>query len=251
MLRRCVVVSAAVVAAHTGLACATNYTIDWLDMSPTTAGQPVPNNSSFFLAGLGNVTVSYSIPGTFTHARTVDASLQNGSVTSGPDTYSWAGHELFGATLTGASTAQSWDITYTFSGPVSAGSLYLGIAGLGATTQSPSGAGATVATVLQNGTFIGDYAGNPANNWGPTLFTGGPGVFLMQNSLAAPGGQNPHWNSQLGIVRIDDVVSSLTVRFNQLPGDGCGVNLGYVVPAPGAMALLGLAGLGCGGRRRR
>ena len=231
-----------------GSALASNVTIDWLDMSPTPFGSPVPNNSNYFLAGVGNVNVAYSIPPAYTHGRITNPSLQNGSVTNGPNTYQWAGHELFAATASSTSAFSSWDITFTFPSTLNAGDLYVGIAGLGATTQSPFGAGASVATVLQNGTFIGDYAGSPANNWGPTQFVGGPGVFTMQNSLAAPGGIDPHWNSQLGIVRIDDAVSSLTVRFNQLTGDGVGVNIG-VVPAPGTAVLLGLAGLTL--RRRR
>lgn len=247
MLLRPLAASAVALAAQS--ASASTFTIDWLDMSPTVLGTSVPNNSNYFLAGIGNVNVSYNIPAAYFNARTTNASLQNGSVTNGPNTYSWAGHETFAATANATSLSSSWDITFTFSSTVSAGQLYLGIVGLGATTQSPFGAGASVATVLQNGTFIGDYAGSPANNWGPTQFNGGPGIFTMQNSLAAPGGIDPHWNSQLGIVRIDDAVSSITVRFNQLTGDGVGVNIG-VVPAPSAAALIGLGGLMAARRRR-
>ena len=229
-------------------AAATNYTIDWLDMGPTLFGNTVPNNSNYFLAGVGNVNVTYSIPGGYSQARLINTSLQNGSVTSGPDTYSWANHEFFGATNLGTA-ASSWDVTYTFSNTVNAGDLYVGVFGLGATTQSPSGAGATVATVLQNGTFIGDYAGSPVNNWGATQFAGGAGIFTMQNSVAAPGGIDPHWNSQLGIVRIDDALNSITIRMSQLPGDGVGVNIG-VVPTPGTAVLAALGGLTATRRRR-
>lgn len=247
MNRTAAVISAMVIVAPA--ASASTLNIDWLDMGPTLFGSPVPNSSNYFLTGVGNVNVSYSIPGSYNHARTTNASLQNGSVVSGPNTYTWSAHELFAATPISATATTSWDITFTFSSTVNAGDLYLGVAGLGATTQSPSGAGASIATVLQNGTFIGDYAGSPANNWGPTQFTGGPGVFSLQNSLAAPGGADPHWNSQLAIVRIDDAVTSLTVRFTQLPGDGVGLNIGYV-PAPGTVALCAIAGLATTRRRR-
>jgi hypothetical protein len=247
MLLRTIAISTVVLGVQA--AAASTLTIDWLDMSPTLFGTSVPNNSNYFLAGIGNVNVSYNIPAAYNHARTTNPSLQNGSVTSGPNTYAWGAHELFAATASSTSASSSWDITFTFSSTVNAGDLYLGIVGLGATTQSPFGAGASVATVLQNGTFIGDYAGAPANNWGPTQFAGGPGIFTMQNSLAAPGGIDPHWNSQLGIVRIDDAVNSLTVRFNQLTGDGVGLNIG-VVPAPNTAVLIGLGGLTAFRRRR-
>ncbi len=247
MLRQ--IIAGSVLGLATTAAAADTFVIDWLDMSPTPFGSSVPNNSNYILPGLGAVNVSYTIPSVYNHARTTNPSLQNGSVVSGPDTWNWTDHELFAATPVSATAATSWNITFTFASTVSPGQIYLGVAGLGATTQSPSGAGATVATVLQNGTFLADYAGSPANNWGPTLFTPGPGVFTMQNSLAAPGGADPHWNSQLGIVRIDDAISSLTVRFDQLPGDGVGVNIGYV-PAPAAATTLALAGLTLSRRRR-
>lgn len=44
--------------------------------------------------------------------------------------------------------------------------------------------------------------------------------------VTGAGGVDPHWNTPLGVVRIDDPVSSLTVIFNQLRGDGVGVNIG-------------------------
>lgn len=231
-----------------GSASATVFTIDWLDMSPTPFGNSIPNNSNYFLPGLGNVNVTYNISANFTHARTTDGSLQNGSIPFGPDTYQWGAHEIYGAVLqTGPDplVPVPWDITFTFSGPVPAGAIYVGVAGLGSTTSF--GGGSTVATVNQNGTFIGDEDGG--NNWGATQFTGGPGTFSMQNSLSAPGGVDPHWNSALGVVRIDDVVSSITVNFSHIRGDGAGVNIGYI-PAPASSVLIGLGGLAALRRRR-
>jgi MYXO-CTERM domain-containing protein len=72
----------------------------------------------------------------------------------------------------------------------------------------------------------------------------------MQNSVTGLGGQNPHWNTELGLVKIMDPISSLTVRFSQLSGDGVGLNIASVVPTPGAAALAGIASL-AGLRRRR
>ena len=224
------------------------FSITWLDQSPTALNSPVPNNSNFFLPGAGNVNVTYSIPSTFIHGRQQNGSLMAGNVTLGPDTWAWTNHEQFAATLLSGPdplVPVAWDITYTFTGTLPAGSLVVGVAGLGRTDSF--GGGASVATVNQNGTFLGDWDGS--NNWGPTQFTGGVGTFSMQNSLSGLGGADPHWNTPLGVVRIDDAVSSITVRFAHIRGDGVGVNIGFV-PSPAAASMLGLAGLAATRRRR-
>ena len=99
--------------------------------------------------------------------------------------------------------------------------VYVGASGMGRRRAL----GATVVTVNQNGTFLGDWSGG--GNYGPTQLTGGAGVFQMQNSLTGPGGQDPWWNTPLGVVRIDDAISSLTVNFSQIRGDGIGFNIGF------------------------
>lgn len=227
---------------------AANFSLNWLQMAPTPFGSSVPNNSVFNLPGVGPVTVSYTIPTTFSHARFQNSVYYPGNVVAGPDTYTWATHEGFGATnLTPAPAfISSWDITYTFTNTLAPGTIVLGVSGLGA-TNAPV-VGATVATVLQNGLFLGDHISG--QNFGATQFNPGVGQFSMQNSVTGPGGQNPHWNSELGLVKIMDPISSLTVRFSQLSGDGVGVNIASVVPTPGAVALGGLAGLAAMRRRR-
>jgi len=228
---------------------AINYTIDWLNMSPTAFGSTVPNNSTYNLTGVGNVTISYAYPSYFTQSRGQTAQLITGNVNFAGDNYAWTNNEMFG-TVFGVGPDPlvpiPWTITYTFQNPVAAGSLFLGVAGLGQT--SSFGGGATIATVNQNGTFLGDWAGG--GPWGPTQYTGGPGTFQMQNSLTGSGGLDPWWNTPLGVVRIDDTVSSLTVNMSQIRGDGVGLNIGYAVPGPGAAALLGLGGLVAARRRR-
>ncbi|HVZ93488.1 MAG TPA: hypothetical protein VG797_03160 [Phycisphaerales bacterium] len=229
---------------------AANYTLNWLDHSPVTFGTQVPNNSNYFLPGIGNVNITYSMPTSFVQSRTQNGFFIPGSVTSGPDTYSWTTHEMFGMTSLAPpqpTLSQSWNITYTFPGVVPAGTLILGVAGLGSTTSF--GGGDTTATVLQNGQFLGDFVS--AGNYGATQFNGGPGVFSMQNSVTGAGGQDPWWNTQLGLVTIMDPVSSLTIRVNQLSGDGIGLNIASIVPTPGAGALAGVAGLLTLRRRRR
>lgn len=233
--------------AVTHSAMAANFTINWLDMSPTPFGTSVPNNSVFNLAGIGQVTVTYSIPSGFTDARGTNAFFDNGSVQSGM--YSWSNYEWFGTTNHVASdpvVTTPWRITYTFANTVNAGDLVVGVVGLGSTTSF--GGGDSTATVNQNGAFLGDFSSG--GNFGPTMFTGGVGTFTMQNSLSAPGGADPHWNTPLGVVLINDSVSSITVDFAQLSGDGVGVNIGAVVPPPGALATMAVGGLVALRRRR-
>lgn len=231
---------------------AANVGIDWLTMSPPAYGTSVPNGSVYFLAGVGNVTVTYSFPpNTFTDVRLDNPLLTTGNVVSGPDTYSWTDFEMFAATNNIPADPISgvpWRLTFTFPSTVAANQIYVGVAGLGQTTSF--GGGASTATVNQNGTFLGDWSGG--GNYGPTQYTGGAGTFSMQNSLTGAGGADPWWNSQLGIVKINDAVSSITIDFAHIPGDGVGANIGFAgVPTPSAIALLGLGGLLGKSRRRR
>lgn len=230
-------------------ALAVNYSLNWLDHSPVAFGNTIPNNSNYFLPGVGNVNITYSIPATFVHNRGQNANYANGNVTSGADNYAWTNHEYFGATSFAPTppAAASWDITYTFSGTLAPGTIILGVAGLGRTTSN--GGGMSTATVFQNGLSLGDW--NSPANWGATQYTGGPGTFTMNNSVAGAGGADPWWNSELHLVKIMDPISSLTVRFSQLSGDGLSLNIASFVPTPGAMALTGLAGLTALRRRRR
>jgi MYXO-CTERM domain-containing protein len=203
---------------------------------------------------LGNVQVTYAADADFTEARFNAATLQNGSIPFGSDTYQWGPQECLARTNWGFSgnLNTAWTVTYTFSGTIPAGTIALDVQGLGRRDPDPGvppGAYISVATVNQNGTFIGDYING--NNWGATQFTGGVGTFSMQNSLSGPGGQDPWWNTGLGLVRIDDPISSLTVHIQQTAGDGVGVNIGAITPTPGSAALLGLGGLVAGRRRRR
>lgn len=231
----CAILSLALVA---GTVSAVN--IDWLNMSPTPFGSSVPNNSVFTLPGVGNVTVTYTMPQTFADSRAQNPLLQNGNVPG----YSWSAHEMFGATSNAPNppaTPTQWQITYTFTGTVPANSLVVGVAGLGRT--SSYGGVMSTAKVNQNGSFLGDWTGG--GNYGATQFISGPGTFTMQNSVTNFGGADPWWNSALGVVGIQDPVSSLTIIIDQIPGDGLGVNIGSVVPEPGTVLLIvsGLLGL--------
>lgn len=231
---------------------AANVNIDWLTMAPPSYGTSVPNGSVYNLVGVGNVTVTYSFPqGFFTDARVDNPLLTTGNVTSGPDTYTWNDFEMFAATNNVPAdpiVQVPWRVTFTFPSTQAANSIYVGVAGLGRTTSF--GGGATTATVNQNGTFLGDWSGG--GNYGATQYIGGAGTFTMMNSVTGAGGADPWWNSQLGVVQINDAVSSITVDFAHIAGDGAGANIGFAaVPAPGALALLAMAGIVTGSRRRR
>lgn len=228
---------------------AVNYSLNWLDHSPVPMGTPVPNNSTYFLPGVGNVNITYSIPPTYVHSRFQNGLLFPGNVTSGSDNYAWTNHEMFAATSFAPAPplASSWNITYTFPGVQAPGTIILGVAGLGATTSF--GGGASTATVLQNGLSLGDFVSG--GGYGATQYTGGAGVFSMQNSVTGAGGADPWWNTELHLVKIMDPVSSFTVRFSQLRGDGLGLNIASFVPTPGAAMLAGLAGLVALRRRRK
>lgn len=224
--------------------------IDWLTMSPPAIGSQIPNGSVYNLPGVGPVTVTYSIPSTFNHARGNNPLLTAGNVVSGPDTYTWSDWELFGATLLSGPdplVPVSWRLTFSWSTPIPANQIYVGVAGLGRTTSF--GGGMTTATVNQNGTFLGDYTGG--GNFGLNQFTGGPGTFTLNNSVTGLGGIDPHWNTALGVVQISDSnLTSITIDFSHIRGDGAGANIGFAIPAPGAGAIVALAGLFASRRRR-
>ncbi|HKQ56306.1 MAG TPA: hypothetical protein VJY35_00445 [Candidatus Eisenbacteria bacterium] len=199
--------------------------VSWLDMSPTAYGSAVPNNSVINVPGVGNVTITYSIPANVTHVRQAGGAFVAGNI----GTTSWTNYEAFSTIFTDGPdplVPVTWSITYTFPSTLPAGTVYFGSIGLGQT--SSFGGGASVFTVNQNSTFLGDWTdGGP---WGPTQYTGG---FSVQNSLTGSGGQNPWWNTPLGVVRIDDAVSSLTVNCSQIRGDGIAENIGFAVePTP-------------------
>lgn len=246
--------SAGLIAAFgTSLSSAANYTVDWMSLAPTPFGNAPPFSSFYNLPGVGTVQMTYSANPDFSEVRLQEPQLASGSVPYGSDTYSWTNHEFLGRTNLAFSGVlnSSWFVTYTFPGTVPAGQLILGVQGLGRRDPLPGENPLdciTTATVLQNGTHLGDYTG--ALNVGPTLFSPSAGMFTMMNSLTGPGGQDPWWNTGLALVRIDDAVSSLTVRFDQTSGDGVGVNIG-VIPEPASAALLGAGGLLALGFRRR
>jgi len=211
-------------------------TINWLSMSPVGFNATVPNNSNYNLPGVGMVNITYTLPAIFTQSRFTFLPYTNGNISAGA--FNWTAYEFLGVVNSfSANAAAEWRVTYSFPSPQAANTIFVGISGLG--RRSDNGGTMTVARVNQNGTFLGDWVSG--GNYGPSQYTGGSGFFTMINSLSGPRGVDPWWNSELGVVRINDAVSSLTVIFNQLPGDGVGVNIGFAPAAFGACAIADVA----------
>lgn len=207
-----------------GPVAAATIPITWLDMSPTAVGSPVPSGSIIYVAGIGNITVTHSIPAHWSHTRAVLPPYVAGNVVSGPDTYPWINYEMFSTIFTaGELGPETATITYTFPTQLPAGYVFVGAVGLGATTSF--GGGISTTTVNQNGTYLGEFVGDATA--GATQFLGGAGTFTLQNSVTGAGGANPWWNTNLGVVRIDDALTSLTVIQSGLRGDGIAFNIGF------------------------
>ena len=218
--------AAAAVTAIPSTAAAAVIPITWLDMSPTAFGSPVPNASVFNVPGVGNVTVTHSIPAHWTQTRTQNPGFTSGSVSFGPDSYPWTNYEYFGTIFTpGLLGPEVGTITYTFPSTLPAGSVFVGPLGLGATLSF--GGGTSTTRVGQNGTYLGDFVGDVTA--GASQYIGGVGSFTVMNSVTGNGGANPWWNTNLAVVRVDDAVSSVTVFQTQLRGDGIGVNIGFAI----------------------
>lgn len=229
------------------------YTVNWMQMTPTPFNTAPPFSGIYNLPGIGNVQMTYTPDSDFAESRLAVPALQNGSVNFAGDTYSWGPQEVLARTNWGFSGLlnSSWTVTYTFPNTIPAGDLILGVTGLGRRNANPYENPADTITTLsvqQNGTHFGDWTG--AQNWGPSLFTPAAGSFSMVNSMTGFGGADPWWNTGLALVRIDDAVSSLTVRIDQTSGDGMGVNIG-VIPEPGTLGLLLIGGACTLLRRRR
>jgi hypothetical protein len=218
------------------------YNVDWMQMIPTPIGSPPPFTGTYNLPGVGAVQMTYTGPlSDFAEARFQNINIVSGSVAYGGDTYNWTNNEMLARTNWAYSGIlnTSWQVTYTFANAIPAGQLILGVSGLGRRDPQPNENPLdciSTASVFQSGTHLGDWTN--AQNWGATSFSGGFGSFSMTNSVSGPGGADPWWNTGLALVRIDDTISSLTVRFNHTAGDGLGVNLGVIVPEPSTLALL-------------
>jgi hypothetical protein len=244
-------------------------TIDWLSYAPTpTTGFTAPAQTTYPASSspYGAVSLSYTpvSGGTITGVNT-PTTMANGSIAS--NAYAWGTVENFGRTVTQTTDPlnQNWSVTYSFANPMQSGqSLFLGIGGLGkrdANAAEPPGVKASIVNVTSPGsfTFLGEY--DNSNQYAPTTSTILNNTTLTaslraENSLSAPGGLNPNWNTMWAVYEYKALgtVGSITFDVDQTRGDGLGLNIGFTAPVPephtyGLMAL-GLAMLGFKLRRR-
>lgn len=234
--------------------------IDWLSYAPTpTTGFTAPTQGLY--AGpssntYGPINLSYSttVSSGMVTGVLLPGMMQNGNVAS--NAYNWGNAETFSRTSTSPSDPinQTWTVTYGFGTAMQLGdSLMLGIMGLGKRDANPGevpGGQASIVTVNSPGTFtfLGEY--DSSGLFAPTMSTITPNQLIAENSLSAPGGLNPNWNTKWAVYRYDAnaTVNSLTFQVDQTRGDGLGLNIGFVssVPEPQSWTLLasGLALLG-------
>ncbi len=222
--------------------------ITWLTTSPVAVGSSVPSSTSidYFLPGVGPVAITYNAPAILTNSRQQAPFLQNGTVAAGA--YFWGPYEGIGTLSTSITMpVVPWEITYTFANPVNPNTLFLGVSGLGKSTAPSSGT--TTVDVSQNGGPLGDF--NAGMGFGATLFASSYGSFHLENFSSGPNFLNPLANTDLHVVQIQDMVSSLTVRVNQYRNDGIQIGLGAVViPEPSSALLVAMTSLMVLRRRR-
>jgi hypothetical protein len=218
---------------------ASSYAVDWLDMSSLPVAGVVNDGTIYPLPGYGNVRVSYT-SGLFPvgpNPNWTRVAQGAGSVNHLGDNYAWTGAD-FAVAVNGFSGSPVKAYTFTFeflSGPTVAGEILLGVFGLG---RNDSEAGSSITTVIgaYNTTFLGDH--DLGANFGPTQYSNPvAGVFQLQNSVPQPGAG--FFNTDFGVVRMDESLTTLTFRVNHIDEDGIGFTVGRaIVPEPAALGVL-------------
>ncbi len=188
--------------------------------------------TTFNLPGYGNVQVTENTePATFFD--------QTGAYNQSAGNYSWGTDTQ---RLNVYNTSQGrWGYTVTFS-------FLNGAPDLSKLVVVPVGlADGTTATIDQQGSLVGEYSFGGSTS--TTLYNPGTMTFSSQGNADR---SNTGW-ALFQLNPKDGSISSISLAFDQISGDGVGFTLGYVnnTPEPGTLLLMASGVAGIGGILRR
>ena len=83
---------------------------------------------------------------------------------------------------------------------------------------------------------MGDY--DLGASFGPSAFTGGVGSFTVKNALPGELNSDAAFNTDFGMVRIDDSVTSVTLNVVHIGRDGINFSIGWITPVLPAAASI-------------
>jgi len=188
--------------------------------------------TTFNLPGYGNVQVTESTePATFWD--------QTGAYNQSAGNYSW-GTDTQRLNVYNISQS-NWQYTVTFS-------FLNGAPDLSRLIVVPVGlAVGTTAKIDQQGSLVGEYSFGGITS--TTLYNSGTMTFSSQGNGDRV---NTGW-ALFQLDKSDGAISSVSLTFDQISGDGAGFTLGYTNPAPepGSLILVGTGVASLGGLLRR
>jgi hypothetical protein len=186
--------------------------------------------TTFYLPDYGNVQVTESTaPATYFD--------QTGAYNQGAGNYTWGTDTQRLNVLNTQQNNINYKVTFSFlNGAPDLSKLVVVPVGL---------AHGTTATIDQQGSLVGEYSFGGITS--TTLYNSGTMTFSSM-------GDHDPFNTGWALFQLDQAdgsISSISLTFNQIPGDGVGFTLGYQTPEPGTLALLGSGALGLGVMLRR
>jgi len=186
--------------------------------------------TTFYLPGYGNVQVTEgTAPATYWD--------QTGAYNQGAGIYTWGTDTQRLNVLNTQPTNINYTVTFSFlNGAPDLSKLIVVPVGL---------ARGTTAQIDQQGSLVGEYSFGGTTS--TTLYNSGTMTF---SSMGDHDPFNTGW-ALFQLNQSDGAISSVSLAFNQIPGDGVGFTLGYQAPEPSTLVLLGTAVAGLAGVMRR